>query len=80
MRALFILAIVLITCNAVSPLMAADSMSPQPAITNNDPATDLKTLQPQEVMTPQKMVKILMATADESKALPHMVMLKYRGI
>ena len=60
--------------------MAADSMSPQPAITNNDPATDLKTLQPQEVMTSQKMVKILIAAADESKALPHMVLLKYRGI
>jgi len=60
--------------------MAGDSMSPRPTININDPATDLKTLQQREVMTPQKMVKILMAAADESKALPHMVLLKYRGI
>jgi hypothetical protein len=55
-------------------------MSPPPAITKNDPAADLKTLQQKEVMTSQKMVKILIAAADESKALPHMVMLKYKGI
>jgi len=33
-----------------------------------------------EVMTPMRMVEILRAAADESKALPHMVMLKYKGI
>jgi hypothetical protein len=43
-------------------------------------AADPKMLQQQEIMTPQKMVKILVAAADESKAMPHMVMLKYKGI
>lgn len=50
------------------------------AIAKNDPAPDLKTLQKRQVMTSQEMVKILIAAADESKALPHMVMLKYRDV
>lgn len=80
MRALFILSIVLITGSAVSPLKAADSMSMKPAVTKNDLAPDLKTPQKLQVMTGQKMVKILIAVADESKVLPHRVLLKYRGV
>lgn len=64
----------------MSPLKAADSMSMKPAITKNDPALDLETSQKRPVMTSQKMVEILIAAADESKALPHLVMLKYRGV
>lgn len=80
MRALFILSIVLIIACVVSPLKAEDSTSTKPAITKNDPAPDLKTLQKPQVMTSQKMVKILIAAADESKALPNRVLLKLRGV
>ncbi len=80
MRALFILSLVLITACAVSPLKSEDSMSMQPAITKNDPEPDLKTFEKRQVMTSQKMVAILIAATDESKALPHMVMLNYRGV
>jgi hypothetical protein len=64
----------------MSPLMATDSMSPQPANIKIDAVADQKTVQQREVMTSQKMVKILVAAADESKVLSNMVLLKYRGI
>lgn len=80
MRASFILSIVLITSCAASPLTAADSMSMKSAITKNDPDSNLKSLQVRQVMTSQEMVKILMAAAEESKALPHRVLLKYKGV
>ena len=77
MRALFLFSIVLFTISAVSPLEAADSTT-KPAITKEDSGSE--TLLKRQVMTPQRMVKILIAVADESKALPNMVMLKLRGI
>jgi hypothetical protein len=80
MRALSTLLIVLVIGFAVSPLIAADSMSMKPAITKIDSAPDSETLQKRQVMTPQRLVKILIAAADESKALPHRVLLKYKGV
>ena len=80
MRGLFVLSIVLITCSSVSLLKAADSISLKPAITKSGLVSEQKTLQKRQVMTSQEMVKILIETADESKVLPHMVMLKYREV
>lgn len=80
MRILLILSIVLITCCTASPLKAADSMSMKPAITKTDTVPDLKTSQKRQVMTSQEIVKILTEAADESRILPHAVLLKYGGV
>ncbi len=73
MRTIFFLSTVLITASVASPLLAADFTSQQ-AVPDNEPVPD------RPVMTSQKMVEILIEAADESKALPNMVMLKYKGI
>ena len=37
-------------------------------------------MQPRQIMTSQEMIEILIAAADESKTLSHMVLLVFRGI
>lgn len=80
MRTLFILSIVLIFGSVGSSLMAEDSAPPQGAITKDDPASKVEPLELSSFMTSQEMVKILIAAADESKAVPNMVQLKYKRI
>ncbi|MBT3923666.1 MAG: hypothetical protein HOK41_07215 [Nitrospina sp.] len=80
MRALIILSIVLILDSAVSPLMAADSMSVKPAITEDESASNQEAFPNRQPMTPHQMVNILIAVADESKAAPGMVLLKFKGV
>ncbi len=80
MRALIIFAIIVFAGSAVPQIMAADSSSDKPSITKNDSDPALPTLPEHDVMTSQEMVNILITVADESKALPHAVLLKYKGI
>lgn len=80
MRAFFFLFIFLTGFGAGSTLLAADSFSTQDAITKNDPLPKRITLQEDQAMTPQELVEILVATAEESKVLPNRIMMKYKGI
>jgi hypothetical protein len=52
----------------------------KPAITKNELVSEQKTLNKRQIMTSQEMVKILIEAADESKTLPHRILLKYRGV
>ncbi|MGV7222161.1 MAG: hypothetical protein ACQ9MH_11585 [Nitrospinales bacterium] len=80
MRPIFILSIVLVFASAVSPLIAAEPVPPQSDIIENNLAEGPKTPQERKVMTSQEMVNILIVAADESKAVPNMVQLKYKGV
>ena len=80
MRVLLFLSTILILAGVVSPLNAGDFLWVQPATTQEELTSNLEGVPKRPLMTPQEMVKILMAVADESKAMPNKVFLKYRNV